>query len=102
MSLPSTRRGLILMFCVIRSKSLWVKRDRSACFGGYWGIPSDESSWRPGDFGGWAPDLLQVWGAYQHIGIVDVVEGFSNADALADADGLPRAYHQLLPAPVRR
>jgi peptidoglycan hydrolase-like protein with peptidoglycan-binding domain len=63
-----------------------------------WGIPSSQNGWDFGDFGGWALDLLQIWGKYdpnadlaswmgQHLGVVNDSEGFPYADVLADADG---------------
>ncbi|WP_257479075.1 glycoside hydrolase domain-containing protein [Acidipropionibacterium jensenii] len=30
------------------------------------GLPTSQSGWSFGDFGGWALDLLQIWGQYQH------------------------------------
>ncbi|MEV6287183.1 glycoside hydrolase domain-containing protein [Kribbella sp. NPDC051770] len=69
----------------------------------YWGLPGDQNDYGLGDLGGWALDLLQLWGSYQHakaadpsldlavylrarLGVVDGEGGFSWGDVVADAD----------------
>lgn len=65
-----------------------------------WGVDATVDRYGLGDLGGWALDLLQIWGAYkrngdgadlanwmsQHIGGVNDSMKFSYADVLADAD----------------
>ncbi|MFF0343495.1 glycoside hydrolase domain-containing protein [Kribbella sp. NPDC004875] len=68
-----------------------------------WGLPGDQNDYGLGDLGGWALDLLQLWGSYQRalqqsptldltqylqarIGVVGADGGFDWADVVADAD----------------
>lgn len=65
-----------------------------------WGVDSRQNAYGYGDFGGWALDLLQLWGYYDreaasedlyawtraHLGSLDDGKGFGYDDALADAD----------------
>ena len=65
-----------------------------------WGVTNDPMDYGLGDLGGWALDLLQIWGSYlanapkedlaswlhTHLGEQDVRMGFSYSDVLADCD----------------
>lgn len=65
-----------------------------------WGVDNDVSEYGLGDLGGWALDLLQLWGNYDNsgnkddlslwmysqLGSVDGATGFGYDDVLADAD----------------
>lgn len=65
-----------------------------------WGITNDPMDYGLGDLGGWALDLLQIWGSYlanapkedlaswlhTHLGEQDARMGFSYSDVLADCD----------------
>ena len=65
-----------------------------------WGVTNDPMDYGLGDLGGWALDLLQIWGSYlanapkedlaswlhAHLGEQDARMGFSYSDVLADCD----------------
>ena len=65
-----------------------------------WGVTNDPMDYGLGDLGGWALDLLQIWGSYltnapeedlaswlhTHLGEQDARMGFSYSDVLADCD----------------
>ncbi|MFF0343838.1 glycoside hydrolase domain-containing protein [Kribbella sp. NPDC004875] len=68
-----------------------------------WGLPNDQAKYNIGDLGGWALDLLQIWGSFDtarqqnpaldltgyltaRLGVVGADGGFDLADVLADAD----------------
>lgn len=75
----------------------------AATFLGYYhhGVDSDANKTAISDLGGWALDLLQIWGAYlesktpdtmeawirRHLNIKDDDRGFPRQDVVADADG---------------
>ncbi|WP_329002422.1 DUF1906 domain-containing protein [Kribbella sp. NBC_00709] len=68
-----------------------------------WGLPNDPAKYNIGDLGGWALDLLQIWGSFDkarqdtpaldlteyltaRLGVVGKDGGFDWADVVADAD----------------
>lgn len=65
-----------------------------------YGTQIQANTWGLGDLGGWALDLLQIWGAFlnsgttdsmdswmsRHLGVLGDNRGFSKEDVLADAD----------------